>query len=292
MHFRHCHGTTTTRHARVCNAPTPHAQCAETTVRTPCWVQRRSERDVGRRPVTGGFRSSRQSQATFRGPLCWLQLLCLLTGAAVRSAGARKVASRHHEGAAGCAGERALRFGAMTSAAPAVQVVTETDIVLRDGSTVHVRPSTTEDVPRLRAFLASLSDESRWFRFFSAGVDLDAAARSAAAPDDGLALIVLRDGAVVGHGTYICGAAGGRRSPSRWRTPGTATGSPPCAAAHLAHRRVWSPVSTRSPRPSCRGTTGCCGCSTTPASRSPPAGPRERSRSSSRRRCRGTRGGA
>jgi len=46
--------------------------------------------------------------------------------------------------------------------------------VLRDGSTVRVRPSTVEDVPRLRAFLAALSEESRWFRFFSAGVNLDA----------------------------------------------------------------------------------------------------------------------
>ena len=57
----------------------------------------------------------------------------------------------------------------MTSVAPAAPVVAETDIVLRDGSTVHVRPATTEDVPRLRAFLGSLSDQSRWFRFFSGG---------------------------------------------------------------------------------------------------------------------------
>ena len=73
----------------------------------------------------------------------------------------------------------------MTSTVPPAQVVAETDIALRDGSTVHVRPSTTEDVPRLRDFLASLSEESRWFRFFSAGVNLDAAARSAAAPPTG-----------------------------------------------------------------------------------------------------------
>ena len=72
----------------------------------------------------------------------------------------------------------------MTSTVPPARVVAETDIVLRDGSTMHVRPSTVDDVPRLRAFLASLSDMSRWFRFFSAGVDLDAAARSAAAPGD------------------------------------------------------------------------------------------------------------
>jgi hypothetical protein len=93
----------------------------------------------------------------------------------------------------------------MTSTGPAAPVVAETDIVLRDGSTVHVRPSTSEDVGRLRAFLESLSEESRWFRFFSAAVNLDVAARSAAAPSDGLSLIALRgsEAAIVGHGTYI-----------------------------------------------------------------------------------------
>ena len=57
----------------------------------------------------------------------------------------------------------------MTTAAPQVNAVPETDIVLRDGSTVHVRPTTREDEPRLRTFLASLSDEARWFRYFSGG---------------------------------------------------------------------------------------------------------------------------
>ena len=80
-----------------------------------------------------------------------------------------------------------------------MHVVAETEIVLRDGATVHVRRSTTEDVPRLRAFLASLSEQARWVRFFSAGVNLDAAARSAAVPLDGLALIALREGTVVAH---------------------------------------------------------------------------------------------
>jgi hypothetical protein len=70
-------------------------------------------------------------------------------------------------------------------------------------------PSTTEDVPRLRAFLAALSEQARWFRFFSAGVNLDAAAAGAAAPRDGLALIALREGAVVAHATFI------RETPDR-----------------------------------------------------------------------------
>jgi acyl-CoA synthetase (NDP forming)/GNAT superfamily N-acetyltransferase len=106
--------------------------------------------------------------------------------------------------------------------------------VLRDGSTVNVRATTTEDVARLRAFLASLSDESRWFRFFSAGVNLDAAARSAASPD-GLSLLALRDGAVAGHGTYIR-AAPGRAEVAfavadAWHGHGIAT----VLLAHLAH---------------------------------------------------------
>jgi acetyl coenzyme A synthetase (ADP forming)-like protein len=93
----------------------------------------------------------------------------------------------------------------MTKAAPPAHAVPEADIVLRDGSTVHVRPTTPEDVPRLRAFFASLSDESRWFRYFSGGLNLDWAARNAADPGNGLSLLALTgpEGTVVGHGTYI-----------------------------------------------------------------------------------------
>jgi ribosomal protein S18 acetylase RimI-like enzyme len=42
-----------------------------------------------------------------------------------------------------------------------------TDVVLRDGSTVHVRPIRPDDEPRLLAFLRSLSEQSRVLRFFS-----------------------------------------------------------------------------------------------------------------------------
>ena len=79
--------------------------------------------------------------------------------------------------------------------------------MLRDGSTVHVRPTTREDEPRLRAFFASLSDQSRWFRYFTGGLNLDWAAHNAADPGNGLSLLALRgpEGTVVGHGTYIAG---------------------------------------------------------------------------------------
>ncbi len=53
----------------------------------------------------------------------------------------------------------------------------EADVVLRDGSTVHVRPARPEDWPALLEFYRSLSLEARTFRFFSPAVNLEAAAR-------------------------------------------------------------------------------------------------------------------
>jgi acetyl coenzyme A synthetase (ADP forming)-like protein len=43
----------------------------------------------------------------------------------------------------------------------------ETDVVLRDGSTLHVRPVRPDDEPGLLAFYAGLSAEARLLRFFS-----------------------------------------------------------------------------------------------------------------------------
>ena len=134
----------------------------------------------------------------------------------------------------------------MTSSALSAGVAVETDIVLRDGSTLHVRPSTVEDVPRLRAFLAALSEESRWFRFFSAGVNLNAAAASAAAPGDGLSLLALRgsEGTVVAHGTYIREASGRAEVAfavaDAWHGHGIAT----VLLAHLAHAASAAGVET------------------------------------------------
>ena len=44
--------------------------------------------------------------------------------------------------------------------------LTTTDVVVRDGSTVCLRPTTSDDVEGLLRFLESLSVESRYFRFF------------------------------------------------------------------------------------------------------------------------------
>jgi acetate---CoA ligase (ADP-forming) len=74
-------------------------------------------------------------------------------------------------------------------------------IALRDGSTARVRPVEPADEPALRSFLAGLSDDSRWLRFFSLGIDLDRAAARAAAPG-GYGLIVTSDDRVVAHAVY------------------------------------------------------------------------------------------
>jgi hypothetical protein len=44
----------------------------------------------------------------------------------------------------------------------------ESDVVLRDGSTVHVRPVRSSDEGAIRAFLDGVSREAIGFRFFGA----------------------------------------------------------------------------------------------------------------------------
>ena len=59
---------------------------------------------------------------------------------------------------------------AITAAYPSER---EADVVLRDGATIHLRPVKEGDEPALKLFYAGLSSESRVFRFFSGGVNLD-----------------------------------------------------------------------------------------------------------------------
>ena len=49
----------------------------------------------------------------------------------------------------------------------------ESDIVLRDGSTLNLRPVRADDTALMRQLLGALSESSRTTRFFSAAVDLD-----------------------------------------------------------------------------------------------------------------------
>ena len=80
----------------------------------------------------------------------------------------------------------------------------EADVVLRDGSTAHVRPARADDEPALLRFLDGLGPESRWFRFFSGAPNLGAAAHVAAAGDTGggFGLLAVLGGEIVAHACF------------------------------------------------------------------------------------------
>ena len=86
------------------------------------------------------------------------------------------------------------------------------DVVLRDGSTVRVRPITRADQALVTDFLRGLSERSRVLRFFSAGTDLADQARRAVAAGEraggagghGLVATHRAAGEIVGHATYVC----------------------------------------------------------------------------------------
>src|SRR5215204_3914387 len=59
----------------------------------------------------------------------------------------------------------------------------QADVVLRDGSTVNVRPVRAEDAPAVRAFFERLSPRSIALRFFCGFPDLDRAAGWETEPD-------------------------------------------------------------------------------------------------------------
>jgi hypothetical protein len=55
----------------------------------------------------------------------------------------------------------------------------ETDVVLRDGGTMHIRPARPDDRAAVEDYFLRLSPESRRLRFWSATLDVGEAARSA-----------------------------------------------------------------------------------------------------------------
>lgn len=85
----------------------------------------------------------------------------------------------------------------------------EADVVLRDGSTIHVRPVRPDDADRLLAFFRTLSDASRTRRFFSPATDgfLSTEARRQTAVDytkiSGLVATTGTGERVVGHAIYV-----------------------------------------------------------------------------------------
>jgi acetate---CoA ligase (ADP-forming) len=84
----------------------------------------------------------------------------------------------------------------------------EVDVVLRDGATVRIRPARQEDRERVEDYLIGLSDESRYFRFGGASVDVSEIALRATEIDyrNHLTLLALADagaGEVIGGAQYI-----------------------------------------------------------------------------------------
>ena len=83
----------------------------------------------------------------------------------------------------------------------------EGDVVLRDGSTVRIRVMRPADEPGLCALLASLSDESRWLRFYCQqnSAAIAAEAHREANLDQAFGLIACSgdDERVVGHAFYV-----------------------------------------------------------------------------------------
>jgi L-amino acid N-acyltransferase YncA len=79
----------------------------------------------------------------------------------------------------------------------------QANVVLRDGSTVHVRPVRAEDAPAVHAFFERLSPKSITLRFFCGFPDLDRAVRWATDVDGqhryGLIATSSADGRVVAH---------------------------------------------------------------------------------------------
>ncbi len=81
----------------------------------------------------------------------------------------------------------------------------EATIVLRDGSTVAVRPIRQEDEAELARFFSALSLESRVFRFFAAVANADAFAKRMAHVDytTSYGLVGLSGPTIVGHAMYV-----------------------------------------------------------------------------------------
>ncbi|MGZ4138224.1 MAG: bifunctional acetate--CoA ligase family protein/GNAT family N-acetyltransferase [Actinomycetota bacterium] len=81
----------------------------------------------------------------------------------------------------------------------------EADVVLRDGSTVHVRPIRVTDREALLEFMKRLSLQSVWLRFFSGAANLERVADWAIDVDyrDRYGLITTVGSDIVGHASYI-----------------------------------------------------------------------------------------
>lgn len=119
----------------------------------------------------------------------------------------------------------------MTSIAGVVTSIAggESDIALRDGGTVHVRPVRPEDVDRIERFLRGLSKDARLFRFFSGAANVSRMAGWLTGEHSGTGLLAVTsdDGQVVGHGQFVPDGTGSAEVAfaiaDRWQGRGIAT---------------------------------------------------------------------
>ena len=92
----------------------------------------------------------------------------------------------------------------MTAAYPAHR---ESTVVLRDGSTLTIRPVRVEDAAELGRFFSELSLESRVFRFFAAVANADSSIQRMVNVDYtssyGLVALAGAKEQVVGHAMYV-----------------------------------------------------------------------------------------
>jgi acetate---CoA ligase (ADP-forming) len=104
------------------------------------------------------------------------------------------------------------RHGSSRATGAAYPAHLEFDVLLRDGSTVHLRPVRSGDEEALLALFQGLSLESRTFRFFSAGADLKRTARLMAKVDYvghyGLVASRGEGEKLLAHATYIEASTG------------------------------------------------------------------------------------
>ena len=109
------------------------------------------------------------------------------------------------------------------------------DVVLRDGSTVHLRLTGPGDLEGIAAFLRGLSPEASWFRFLGSGPDAERAARLLVDRGVGLVATAGVDGHVVAHACFVPEPTGERAElafavADAWQEQGIAT----LMLAHLA----------------------------------------------------------
>src|SRR5262249_31987749 len=95
--------------------------------------------------------------------------------------------------------------GSINMAIPAQIPALEWDVVLRDGATIHVRPFVVADTGAARRFLASVSPESLFSRFFGmiSIEQFDVATLNSTDPASRFTLVAEAGGRILALATYV-----------------------------------------------------------------------------------------